>query len=151
MTVNRTMRIQKYLIGIWTAVAVYALFSFFNGPKGMSAYNDLLFEQEMQLSNIAELKKINDELESVKNNLLYDYDTLLVHARQLNYGQEDERYIRIVGLENNKNKIMETGKVYVTAAPGFMADRAIKIVSVCAGLLVFAFMLMLELIDFKYR
>ena len=151
MTVNRTMRILKYLIGIWTAVAVYVLFSFFSGPKGLSSYKELLSEREMQWSNVEELRKINEELGKVKNNLLYDYDTILVHARQLSYGQEDERFIRIVGLGNYKYTAAVTGKVYFTSKPGFMADRTIKIVSLCAGLLVFAFMFMMEFINSKYR
>jgi cell division protein FtsB len=145
------MRIYKYLIGIWTAVAVYTFFSFFSGPKGMSAYNELLSERDMQWSNIEGLRNINEELEKVKNNLLYDYDTLLVHARQLNYGQEGERYVRIVGLENIKNTTTVTGEVYITSEPEFLKDRNIKIVSLCAGLLVFAFLFSLELIESKYR
>jgi len=145
------MRILKYLIGIWTAIAVYTLFTFLSGPKGISAYDELLSERGMQLSNIGELRNINEELEKVKNNLLYDYDTLLVNARQLNYGLEDERYIRIVGLGNIKNTAAVTGKVYVTAEPDFMADRTIKIISLCAGLLVFAFLFSIELIESKYR
>jgi len=151
MTVNRSMRVLKYLIGIWTAVAVYTLFSLLSGPKGISAYSELLSERDMQWSNIEELRNINEELEKVKNNLLYDYDTLLVHARQLNYGQEDERYIRIVGLGNIVNTSAATGKVYITSEPEFMDDRIIKIVSLCAGLLVFAFLFSLELIESKYR
>ena len=151
MTVNRTMGILKYLIGIWTAVAVYTLFSFFSGPNGLSSYEEMLSERDMQWSNIEELRKINEELGKVKNNLLYDYDTILVHARQLNYGQEDERFVRIVGLGNNKYTAALIGKVYMTGKPGFMTDRTIKIVSLCAGLLVFAFMFMMEFINSKYR
>jgi cell division protein FtsB len=145
------MRILKYLIGIWAAIAVYTLFTFFSGPKGVSAYNELLAERDMQWSNIEELRNINENLERAKNNLLYDYDTNLVQARQLNYGQEDDRYIRIVGLEIVKNAAAETGKVYITSEPEFLADRTIKIVSLCVGLLIFAFLFSLELIESKYR
>jgi cell division protein FtsB len=145
------MRILKYLIGIWTAIVVYTFFSFLSGPKGISAYNELLSERGVQWSNIVELRNINEELERIKNNLLYDYDTILVHARQLNYGQEDERYFRVVGLGNVKNTAAVTGKVYITNEPDFMDDRTIKIVSLCVGLLVFAFFFSLELIESKYR
>ena len=145
------MRILKYLIGIWTAVAVYTLFSFLSGPRGIAPYNELLSERELQWSNIGELRNINEELEKVKNNLLYDYDTLLVHARQLNYGHEDERYIRIVGLVSAKNTTSEIGKVYITVEPDFLSDKTIKIVSLCAGLLIFALLFSLELIESKYR
>ncbi|MCL2244785.1 MAG: septum formation initiator family protein [Treponema sp.] len=146
-TVNRTMKLSKYLIGVWTAVAIYALFSILNGPKGLSAYNQLLSEREQQLANIKELGYINEELENTKNNLLYDHDTLLVHARQMGYAHEDERFIRIVGLERINSSPAITGKIYITKEPDFFSDKIIKIISICAGLLIFSFLLMFELIE----
>ena len=145
------MRISKYLIGIWTAVAIYTLFSFFSGPKGLSAYNQLLFEREQQWANIKELGIINEELEKERNNLLYDQDTLLVRAHQLGYGYEDERFVRIVGLGNTKNTPAVTGNVYMIKNPDYLSDKIIKIVSLCVGFLVFAFLFMLEIIDSKVR
>ena len=141
------MRISKYLIGIWTAVAIYTLFSFFSGPKGLSAYNQLLFEREQQWANIKELGIINEELEKERNNLLYDQDTLLVRAHQLGYGYEDERFVRIVGLGNTKNTPAVTGNVYIIKNPDYLSDKIIKIVSLCLGFLIFAFLFMLEIID----
>ena len=141
------MGIFKYLLALWTAVAVYTLLSFFNGPRGVAAYNYLLSERELQWANIRELGIINEELEKTKNNLLYDYDTLLVHAHRMGYGYENERFIRIVGLKNENNASFITGKVYVAQNPDFISDKNIKIAALCAGLLVFAFIFMLELIN----
>lgn len=141
------MRVFKYLFALWTAVAVYTLFSFLGGPGGLSAYNYLLSEKERQLANIKELGIINDELEKTKNNLLYDQDTLLIYARQMGYGYEDERFVRVVGLGNETNTPAVTGKVYVAQNPDFISDKSIKIAALCAGLLVFTFVFMLELID----
>ncbi|MDR0300909.1 MAG: septum formation initiator family protein [Treponema sp.] len=143
------MRFSKYLIGVWAAIAVYTLFSFFTGPKGMSAYNQLLFEREQQWANIKELGIINEELEKERNNLLYDHDTLLVYARQLGYGYEDERFIRIVGLGNTKHTPAVSGNMYIVKNPDYLSDKIIKIVSLCVGLLIFAFLFMLEVIDSK--
>ncbi|MCL2213609.1 MAG: septum formation initiator family protein [Treponema sp.] len=145
------MRIQKYLIGIWSAVAVYALFSFFAGPKGISSYNYLLTEREYQWENIKELGILNEELERTRNNLLFDHDTILVQARLLGYGQEDEHFIRIVGLENTKAVPAIKGSVYSVHKPLFISDRNIKIAALCAGLLIFSFLFMLELIDKRTR
>ena len=141
------MRVFKYLFALWTAVVVYTLFSFLGGPGGLSAYNYLLSEKERQLANIKELGIINDELEKTKNNLLYDQDTLLIYARQMGYGYEDERFVRVVGLGNETNTPAVTGKVYVAQNPDFISDKSIKIAALCAGLLVFTFVFMLELID----
>jgi len=151
ITVNISMRFSKYLIGVWAAVAVYTIFSFFSGPKGISAYNQLLYEREQQWKNIKELGVINEELEKERNNLLYDQDTLIVHARQLGYGSENERFIRIVGLGNPKNTPAMTGNIYTIKNPDYLSDKTIKIVALCVGLLVFAFLFMLEAIDTKIK
>ena len=145
------MRIFKYLIGIWTALAVYTLFSFLSGPRGIAAYNYLLAERERQWENLNDLGIINEELEKTRNSLLYDDDTLMVHARQMGYGQEDERFVRIVGLGNVKTTPALTGTVYTAQNPEFVSDESIKIAALCAGLLIFAFLLMLELIESKSR
>jgi len=145
------MKIFKYLIGIWVAVAIYTLFSFFAGPKGMSAYNYLLSEKDLQWDNIRELGILHEELERTRNNLLYDHDTMLVHARQMGYGQENERFIRIVGLSNIKPVPAETGNIYYAQNPNFINDKSIKIVAVCIGFLIFAFFFMLEIIEMRSR
>ena len=146
-TVNRSMRIFKYLFAIWAAVAVYTIFSFLGGPKGVSAYNYLKVEKEIQRANIRELEIINEELEKHRNNLLYDQDTLLVHARNMGYGHKNERFVRIVGLGTVKNTPKVTGNVYIAQKPEHISDFSIKIAALCAGFMVFAFLLMMEIID----
>jgi len=141
------MRIFKYLAGIWAAIAIYALFSFLAGPKGLSSYSFLLSEREQQRENIKDLEFLNEELERSRNNLIYDHDTLLVHARQMGYGYEDERFIRIVGLSNIKPVPAEVGNVYTAQNPDFLIDKNIKIAALCIGLLLFAFLLTMEVIE----
>jgi hypothetical protein len=145
------MRIFKYLIGIWAALAVYAVCSFLGGPRGLSAYNYLLEERERQWENIDALEIINEDLEKTRNSLLYDDDTLMVYARQIGYGQEDERFVRIVGLGNVKNTPAVTGSVYTAQNPDYTSDKSIKIAALFTGLLFFAFFLMLDLIESKSR
>ena len=97
------------------------------------------------------LQILNEELERTRNNLIFDQETILVQARLLGYGQEDEHFIRIVGLENQKASAAITGSVYSAHDPLFISDRNIKIAALCAGLLIFAFLFMLELIDKRTR
>jgi len=141
------MRISKYLAGVWIAVAVYTVFSFLGGPKGMSAYNYLLNEREHQWANLRSLGTLNEELEKTKNSLLFDDDTMLVYARQMGFGQEDERFVRIVGLNNNKNNPTTAGYVYIAQKPDYIPDLSIKIAALIAGFLIFTFLLMLETIE----
>jgi len=139
------MRVFKYLVGVWTAVIVYTLFSFLGGPSGLSSYNYLLAERERQWENIKDLGIINEDLERTKFNLQYDQDTMLVQARQMGYGQSDERFIRIVGLGTPKSSPVTAGNMYSTSFPDYISDKYIKIAALCAGLLIFAFILTLEI------
>ena len=141
------MKILKYLAGIWIALAIYTIFSFLGGARGMSSYNYLLSERDQQRENIRELGLLNEELEMTRNNLLFDEDTILVHAREMGYGYDGDRFIRIVGLGNTKHVPAVPGSIYTTQKPDFIPDRYIKIAAFCVGLLVFAFLLTLEIIE----
>jgi len=145
------MRVSKYIIGVWAGILVYTLFSFLNGPAGLSAYNYLLAERERQFDNIRDLGFLNEELDRTRNNLLYDHDTLLIHARQMGYGQEDERFVRIVGLGSPKVSASTAGTVYVASEPDFISNKYIKIAALCVGLLIFSFLLMMEIIEKRSR
>ncbi|MCL2410333.1 MAG: septum formation initiator family protein [Treponema sp.] len=145
------MGIFKYLIGLWAAVAVYVLFSLFAGPKGLAAYNYLLSERDKQWDNIRELVLINEDLDKTRNNLLFDRDTLLVHARQMGFGHENERFIRIVGFSNPNPVPGNVGSIYVAQIPSYIPERSIRITAICIGLLIFAFLFMLEFIDKRAR
>ena len=141
------MKVTKYLAGIWIAVAVYTIFSFLGGPKGLSAYNFYLAEREHQRENIHNLGQINEELEKTRNSLLFDHDTMIVQARQMGFGQEDEHFIRIVGLNNKKSIPSSSGYVYTAQKPEFISDLSIKIAALISGFLIFAFLFMLETIE----
>jgi len=141
------VKIFKYVAGIWIALTVYAVFSFLGGARGVSAYNYLLSERENQWENIRELGLLNEELERTKINLLFDEDTIMVHARQMGFGYEDERFIRIVGRGNKKTVPVLSGSIYTAQNPDYIPDRYIKIAALCVGLLVFVFLLTLEIIE----
>jgi len=145
------MRVLKYLIGIWVAIAVYTIFSFLGGPRSIPAYNYLLSERDLQWENIKTLGILNEELEKTRNNLIYDQETILIHARHMGYGYENERFIRIVGLGNINPVPSAIGSVYSAQKPDFIPDRHIKIAAVCIGFLIFAFLFMLEFIESRSK
>lgn len=138
------MRIFKYLAAIWTAVAVYSFFSLFFGAMGLSAHKQLFAERERLWTNMKDLSLLNGELENTKNSLLYDEDALAVHARQLGYGRKNEKFIRIVGLGGLKNRHTAAGQVFFAGAPEYIPDSIIKIIALCSGLVVFAFLLLID-------
>jgi cell division protein FtsB len=143
------MRAFKFLIALWTAIAVYGIFSTLAGARGLSAYQQLLADREKQWANMEKLRLINGELENTKNSLLYDQDTIAVHARDLGYGKKDERFIRIVGLGGMKNPHASAGQILKSGIPDTIPDRALKIAAFCVGLAVFILLMISDILRFK--
>jgi cell division protein FtsB len=143
------MRLCKYLAAVWVAVAVYSVFSLFFGAMGFSAQKQLMVERERLWENMRDLHLVNEELEDAKNSLFYDQDTIAVYARQLGYGREGERFVRIVGLGGAKNSHAAAGQVFFAGTPDFVPDKTIKIAALCAGLVVFVFCLIMDLLRSK--
>jgi cell division protein FtsB len=139
------MRACKYLIALWTAAAVYALLSLLTGAMGFSAYRELISERDRQRANMEKLGLVNETLENTKNSLLYDKDTISVYARELGYGEKDQRFVRIVGLGGVKRAALKPGEVVRARRPEFIDDKTIKIAALSAGGAVFALFLFLDL------
>jgi cell division protein FtsB len=118
-------------------VAVYTGLSYFAGFKGISAYQDLAAEQEQQELNMKTLEQINRDLENTQNALLYDRDTIRVYARNLGFGEEDEKFIRIVGMEQARNAPLSPGEVRIAEKRQAMKQRTIQLISIFAALAVF--------------
>jgi len=138
------MKVLKYLLAFWAALAIYSVISLLYGATGIFAYQELLSGRETQWENITKLGLINSKLENAQNSLLYDRDTLAVYARQMGYGYENERFIRIVGLGGFKNPYFETGEIIRTHEPGYISDRIIKMCALFIGTAVFGLLLALE-------
>jgi cell division protein FtsB len=143
------MRVCKYLLALWTTVAVYTLVSLCAGSMGLPAYGELLAEREKQKRNIENLGLINEELENTKNALLYDRDTIAIYARELGFGEKDEKFVRIVGFTGNRKPRTSPGDVVIAAKPVFMQDRIIRLISIFAGFAVFAAFLVSDLLEYK--
>jgi cell division protein FtsB len=142
------MRSIKYLVALWIAVLIYGFCSFFNGAAGLAAYRHLENERAKQQKNMEVLDLINKELESAKDALLYDQDTLTSYAKDLGYGERNERFIRIVGLGNLKKQRVNPGQTVIPVQPEFIADKTLKIISLCAGLTVFICMALFDFLRF---
>ncbi|MDR0403496.1 MAG: septum formation initiator family protein [Treponema sp.] len=131
------MRFRKYLLVPWIAIAIYALSSLFAGAAGIGSYQVLLGERERIFGNLEELETLNRELEGTMDALLYDSETIKVRARELGYGEDTERFVRIVGLPGARYRETAVGSVKTAAKPPYIPDKVLRIVSVLAGLAVF--------------
>jgi cell division protein FtsB len=131
------MRALKYIISLWTAAAVYSLFSLFSGTMSFSAYRQLSMERDRQRTNMEELQRINKELEGAMDALRYDADTLAVYARELGYGSEEEHFIRIVGLPGTRKQRITAGQIIIPRMPDTVPNKTIRLISLSTGLAVF--------------
>jgi cell division protein FtsB len=140
------MKALKYLISLWTAVLVYSVFSLIAGAMGFSAYDQLREERRKQQVNLDNLERIHRELEGSRDALLYDSDLIAAHARELGYGREQERFIRIVGLPGTKKQQLSPGQIIFAARPEYMAEETIRLVSIATGIGMLLILCITELI-----
>jgi cell division protein FtsB len=141
------MSVVKYLLVLWVAVAVYTGMSFYGGLKGISAYQELAAEQEKQELNMKTLERINQDLENTKNALLYDRDTIRVYARNLGFGEQNEKFVRIVGLGQARNTPPSPGEVVVAEKRQSMTHKTILLISLFAALAVFIPLLVSDILE----
>ena len=144
--VNCIMKGLKYLMALWAAIGIYCVLSLVYGATGIFAYRELVSAREYLWNNIKKLSNTNSELENIQNSLLYDTDAITVQARQLGYGYNDEKFIRIVGLGVNNKPDYYPGEILVMPEPVYISDKIIKICSLVSGLIVFFLMLIPQIL-----
>ena len=142
------MKAVKYIFAFWAGTLIYVLLSLMFGSAGFSAYRQLQGEQIKQEANIETLTRINQELQSSVNSLLYDKDTLTVYAKEQGYAAGREKFIRIVGLGGTLKTRTSAGEVVAAAEPQYTPDRILKIIAFCTGLAVFVCMAGFDLMKF---
>jgi len=136
----------KYLFALWAGVLIYVSLFLLFGAKGFYAYRQLENEQKKQEANIEYLKSINQELEDTANSLLYDKDTLAVHAREQGYAASNEKFMRIVGLGVNQKNETLPGKVIDVAEPQYVQDKTIIMIAFCSGASIFLCMVVFDIL-----
>ena len=134
------MKAINWVISLWVSIIAYTLLSLFVGARGLSAYNQLKKERDAQAMNLDNLKTINQRLEGDKDALLYDSDAIIVYARDLGYGAENERLVRIVGLSGMGTHRYAAGQVIVPAKQQHLSNQAIRIISLFIGVGSLAFL-----------
>ncbi|MDR1617569.1 MAG: septum formation initiator family protein [Treponema sp.] len=143
------MRAFKYLLAFWAAFAVYGISSTLVGAMGFSSYHKLELERDKQRANMENLRLVNEKLENTRNSLLYDRDTIAVHARKLGYGGDSEKFVRIVGLGGMPHPDTAAGRLVTAEKPDAIPDRTLKILALSAGAAIFALFLVVDLLGLK--
>ena len=131
------MKLGKYLLVPWFILAVYTVLSIYNGQAGVISYRELKGERQKILENLEKLRTINGELEGTMDALLYDPEAIRIRARELGYGENDEFFIRIVGLPGARPSELKPGTIRTAVQPG-LSGKAFRLVSVCLGTILLA-------------
>jgi len=130
----------------WTAVVVYAFFSFFLGQNGLYARKHLDMERLKLLENQKSLENTKKDFLKTRNNLMHDQNSLSVYMRQLGYGMGEEKFVRIKGLSVAIGADLPAGKVLYAETPEFVSDATIKIISAFFALAVLVFFIIKDMI-----
>jgi cell division protein FtsB len=134
------MKLSKYLLIPWFILVVYIILSMYSGTTGIVPYRELLGERQRILENLDKLQTINRELEGTMDALLYDSETIRIKARELGYGENRERFVRIVGLPGGRPNELKPGMIRTAVQPS-SPGRAHRTISLCMGLLLFSLFL----------
>jgi len=135
------MKLGKYLFVPWLSLVVYAILSIYSGPAGIVPYRSLLKEREKILENLEKLQFENIKLEGTMHALRSDPETVRIKARELGYGEPDERFVRIVGLPGGRPGVLRPGVIRTAIHPPAVSDKAHRIIVFCTGLLLFGIFL----------
>jgi cell division protein FtsB len=144
--VNKGMGALKYLVSLWVTVFLYTVLTLLNGPGGFSAYDQLKTEQDKLAANLESLETTRQELAGIQNALENDSDAIAVRARELGYGRETERFVRIVGLGRPMRHQYSPGQILSVHEPEFMADATIRLIALIAGGITLAFLYIIQIL-----
>jgi cell division protein FtsB len=134
------MRILKYLFPVWCGIILYSAMSICVGNTGRRPYSELLEEKNRQIQNMEELQNLNNELQGMRDSLKYDSDTISVYARELGFGSEDEKFMRIVGDSNVRRQQIISGDTLRVTEPLAIADSTLRLISVATAIVIFLFL-----------
>lgn len=131
------MNYFKILVSLWVSVAVYTVLSIFFGATGIFAMQYISAERDRLAENLSHLQEINVELNGSLDALRYDKDTLSLYARDLGYGKDDERFIRIVDLHYVSGNHQKAGELLIPKRLKTLSEDLLRVISLITGLCVY--------------
>jgi len=141
VSINKAMRMLRYMLVPWTALLVFTFLSFFLGPNGLHARRHLEAEHLRLLENRNSLEATNVNFHRTREGLLHDDDALSVYARQLGFGSPGEEFIRVMGLNVATSVDLPSGQVLYAMSPHYIRNATIRIIALLFGAAVLLFFL----------
>jgi hypothetical protein len=127
-------------------IVIYAVTVMTIGKTGIHSYNDLSRERDKQRLHLERLYGINENLSGIRDALKYDGDTIAVYARDLGFGAEDERFIRIVGGDHARLPQIHEGEMLRVETGAFIDDKTLRVIAVCVAGVLFLFLFFIDLL-----
>ena len=128
------MDIKKLFIAICASLVTYALSSALLGQSGFFAMKELKHERDRLSANMGKLRVINSELKDTLDALRSDTDSIAVHAREIGYASEGERFLRIEGLAPGARRPAPVGNLLSAQTPSFIPDYILRIAAFLTGI-----------------
>lgn len=135
----------KILMAISAGCLVYVLISFLGGQNGLWAMRQLE-EQRQEISiNMAEIAKINEDLELEYTALRNDMDVVAAYARRLGFVAEGETLVKVTGLPTYYTTMYDTGSVMRKAEVKYIPESISKIMGIVVTTLMMILLVMKDL------
>lgn len=121
------------------------LISFLGGQNGLWAMRQLEEQRQVISINMAEISKINEELELEYTALRNDMDVVAAYARRLGFVAEGETLIKVTGLPTYYTTMYDTGSVMRKTEVKYIPESISKIMGIVVTALMMVLLVMKDL------
>lgn len=127
------MKRFSFLLPAFAGTFIYVLLSLTGGQNSFWAEHQLENQKQILSLHTADIQKINNELTLEYIALQKDPDVIAAYAKKLGYVGENEKLVKITGLQPSPVTLYNTGTVQKHQKIFFISERVCK----AAGLVFF--------------
>lgn len=136
------MKRFSFLIASFLGILTYVILSLVGGKDGLWSENQLNEQKQILSLHTAEIQKINDELSLECTALQKDRDVIASYAKRLGYVGENEKLVKITGLQAAPVTLYNMGTVLKRQPIFYISEWVCK----ACGLAVFSIALIIFLL-----
>ena len=129
----------KFLVSVFFGTLMYVFVSTLFGSDGLWATSQMEEQKQIISANFQKIKQINENLSTELYALKVDPEVIASYARKLGYVQDNEKIIRLTGLNPPVDYIPETGSPIVIKEVEYVPEWVCKL----SGIVMFLFSLAL--------
>lgn len=138
------MKKYRLLFALFAGTLFYVAMDCLFGPDGIRAFNQMNEQKRILSTHTVSLEKINDELNLEKIALEKDSDVISAYAKKLGFVGENEKLVKISGLNVREKSLYDTGSVLRHKDVDFVEEKYCKISGFIIFLLVYVLLLIYD-------